>query len=78
MHQPKPNPIPLTNVINAEARTSSDSVRNLFCTEYEGCLNLAVKRGWPSFSCQECPLFAGGVNNWDNQMTGYASRRKVA
>ncbi len=75
MNQPMPNPIPLTNVINSESRTGSDSVRNLFCPEYEGCLNLAVKRGWPSFSCQECPLFAGEMNTWDNQMTSYATQR---
>ena len=75
MNSPKPNPIPLMNVINAESRVGTEQVRNLCCPEYGCCLNLAVKKGWPSFSCQECPLFAGGMDTWDTQMTSYATQR---
>jgi hypothetical protein len=78
MNQPKPNPTPLPNVINAESRTGSEAIRNLFCPDYENCLNMAVKRGWPSFSCQECALFAGGADTWDQQMEGYATQRRFA
>ncbi|RMG10952.1 MAG: hypothetical protein D6729_18710 [Deltaproteobacteria bacterium] len=78
MNQLKPNPTPLTNVINAESRTGSEDIRNLFCPEYENCLNVAVKKGWPSFSCQECPMFAGGMDTWEDQMESYATQRRVA
>ena len=77
MNQPKPNPVPLPSVLNAESRTGPESVRNLFCPEYENCLNVAVKRGWASFSCQECPLFTGGLDNWDKQMVDYATQRRL-
>ncbi len=30
--------------------------RNLYCPEYDDCLELAAKAGWRSFSCEHCPL----------------------
>lgn len=32
--------------------------RNLFCPEYDECLDIAVSGGWTSWSCERCPLAA--------------------
>jgi hypothetical protein len=31
------------------------------CAKYDGCLDLAVRRRWTSWTCQRCPLFAVAV-----------------
>lgn len=28
--------------------------RELFCIHYNSCLNVALARGWPGFTCREC------------------------
>jgi hypothetical protein len=35
--------------------------RAVHCPEYDGCLDLAVRRRWTSWTCQRCPLFAVAV-----------------
>lgn len=30
--------------------------RNVYCPEYDDCLEVAAKAGWRSFSCEHCPL----------------------
>lgn len=37
--------------------------RNYFCRLYSDCLNTAIKRKWPSFSCVGCEDFV--PVNWD-------------
>jgi hypothetical protein len=32
--------------------------RSLFCPEYDDCLEIAVSGGWPSWSCEHCPVAA--------------------
>jgi hypothetical protein len=32
--------------------------RNLNCNHYDNCLDEAVRRGWQSFTCIKCPLYA--------------------
>lgn len=57
----KPCPTDLPQTINPEAgprRPGVETHRNLNCQYYDTCLDLAVKRGWPSFSCLKCPLNA--------------------
>lgn len=54
-----PNPVELPAPINPEGglRQSVESHRNLFCANYDGCLDEAVKRGWNSFTCVRCALY---------------------
>jgi hypothetical protein len=32
--------------------------RSLACPEYDQCLDISYRRGWPSWTCQRCPDFA--------------------
>jgi len=32
--------------------------RNLFCPNYDPCLDLALAERWPSWTCARCPLFS--------------------
>ena len=52
----KPSPTELTAPINPDRGV--DGQRNLFCTHYDGCLDEAVKRGWNSWGCSRCGLYA--------------------
>ncbi len=37
---------------------SCDEVRrNVFCRNYGECLNLAIHKRWPGFSCQNCESY---------------------
>lgn len=57
----KPFPTELQNTINPEPSGKHASVefqRNLFCGHYDDCLDEAVKKGWNSFTCVRCPLYA--------------------
>ncbi len=37
---------------------SCDQVkRNVFCKNYNECLNLAISKKWPGFSCQQCESY---------------------
>jgi hypothetical protein len=52
----KPYPSELTAPINPDRGVEGH--RNLFCSYYDGCLDEAVKKGWNSWSCTHCDLFA--------------------
>ena len=57
----KPFPTELPQSINPEAgpkRAGVETHRNLNCNHYDNCLDEAVRRGWQSFSCMKCPLYA--------------------
>jgi len=57
----KPCPSDLPQTINPEAgpkRAGVESHRNLNCHHYDNCLDEAVRRGWQSFTCARCPLYA--------------------
>jgi len=47
-------PVELRAVLRPDALVESH--RNLDCTRYDHCLDEAVQRGWPSWSCARCPL----------------------
>ncbi|MFL5348835.1 MAG: hypothetical protein ACJ8AT_28900 [Hyalangium sp.] len=49
-----PCPTPLPSAIREEEAVEAQ--RNLFCSLYDRCLHLAVKRGWDGWSCRHCPL----------------------
>jgi len=37
---------------------SCDEVRrNVFCMHYGECLNMAIRKRWPGFSCQNCESY---------------------
>jgi hypothetical protein len=57
----KPCPTELPQSINPEAgpkRLGVEHHRNLDCAHYDNCLDEAVRRGWQSFTCIKCPLYA--------------------
>jgi hypothetical protein len=57
----KPFPTDLPQTINPEAgpkRAGVETHRNLNCNQYDKCLDEAVRRGWQSFTCVKCPLYA--------------------
>ncbi len=57
----KPCPADLPQTINPEAgpkKPGVESHRNLNCHHYDNCLDEAVRRGWQSFTCAKCPLYA--------------------
>ena len=57
----KPLPTDLPQTINPEAgpkRAGVETHRNLNCAHYDNCLDEAVKKGWQSFTCAKCPLYA--------------------
>ena len=57
----KPCPTDLPQTINPEAgpkRAGVEVHRNLNCAHYDHCLDEAVRRGWQSFTCVKCPLYA--------------------
>jgi hypothetical protein len=49
-----PCPSPLPSALRDEQTVEIQ--RNLFCPNYDGCLHLAVKRGWDGWTCRHCPL----------------------
>lgn len=48
-----PRPSPLQRTI---PETAVDRHRDVWCRHYDGCLDVAVRRGWSSWSCASCPL----------------------
>ena len=60
----KPFPSELQNTINPEGGGRHAAVefqRHLFCNQYDDCLNEAVKKGWNSFTCVRCAVFAAAT-----------------
>ncbi len=50
----------LKPVTTALQFTVEDVILHRFfdCVNYDECLDLAVRKKWPNFSCQECPIWA--------------------
>ncbi len=71
----KPCPTELTAPINPDRDVEGH--RNLFCGLYDACLDEAVKRGWNSWTCVRCQMFALqaplGVG-----LESYATQRRLA
>jgi len=83
----KPFPTELQATINPEPSGKHSSVefqRNLFCGHYDDCLDEAVKKGWNSFTCVRCPLYAvaEGANMAKDEVRKgieiYATQRRLA
>lgn len=77
----KPFPTELQNTINPEPSGRSatvESLRNLFCNHYDGCLDEAVKKGWNSFTCVRCPMYTVGNQDLQEQgLEAYATQRRM-
>jgi hypothetical protein len=44
--------------VRYSAVESCDKVRrNVFCRSYSDCLNLAIRKKWPGFSCERCTSY---------------------
>jgi hypothetical protein len=71
----KPYPSELAAPINPDRGVEGH--RNLFCSYYDGCLDEAVKKGWNSWSCTRCELFAVQPNVEEGLET-YATQRRLA
>ncbi len=71
-----PNPSPLSQLIRSETVVSGH--RSLYCFHYDGCLDVAVKHDWDSWSCERCSLFqveAGPAGPRDHA-TSFANDRR--
>ncbi len=71
----KPTPSELTAPINPDRGVEGH--RNLFCGHYDLCLDEAVKKGWNSWTCARCQLFALQPNVAAG-LESYATQRRVA
>lgn len=49
-----PNPTALRSLVKHE---EVEKHRSLSCTEYDGCLDVVLRRAWRSWSCVRCVLF---------------------
>jgi hypothetical protein len=70
----KPCPSELTAPINPDRGVEGH--RNLFCNYYDGCLDEAVKKGWNSWSCTRCDLFALQPEV-EQGLESYATQRRL-
>ncbi len=66
----KPRPTELKVPIGPDRRIEEH--RNLFCAQYDGCLDEAVKQGWNGWTCAQCNLFAVAPAP---RLADYAERR---
>jgi hypothetical protein len=48
-----PNPTALPSLVSEE---DVGEQRSLFCTEYDDCLDLAIRQRWSSWTCMRCTL----------------------
>jgi hypothetical protein len=71
----KPTPSELTAPINPERGVEGH--RNLFCGNYDACLDEAVKRAWNSWTCTRCIQFAVQPQI-ESSIESYATQRRVA
>jgi hypothetical protein len=39
------------------AENSEEVRRNVFCQKYGDCLDYAIRKRWPGFSCQDCESY---------------------
>jgi hypothetical protein len=72
----KPCPTELAAPINPDRGVEGQ--RNLYCSFYDGCLDEAVKKGWNSWSCTRCQLFAlEAEDDLEGGVEAYATQRRA-
>lgn len=52
--RPEPMPVPAPQIYHP---AHADGVRQLFCTRYNACLDVAFASRWEGFSCSDCAAF---------------------
>lgn len=75
----RPSPSELPSSINPEnnsKRQGVESHRKLFCGHYDDCLGHAVLKGWNSWTCTRCPLYALSPEV-EAGLEGYATQRRT-
>lgn len=70
-----PTPAELTAPINPDRGVEGH--RNLFCGNYDSCLDEAVKQSWNSWTCTRCSLFAIQPQI-ESSIESYATQRRLA
>ena len=76
----RPSPTELESAINPEnsgKRQGVEAHRKLFCSHYDDCLDEAVVKGWNSWTCTLCPLYAVSPEV-EGGLEGYATQRRNA
>lgn len=53
-----------------------DRHRNLYCHQYERCLDHAISQGWESWSCMQCPLMHSEAHGPTAHQFAFAGRRE--
>lgn len=71
----KPCPTELTAPINPDRGVEGH--RNLFCGYYDACLDEAVKKGWNSWTCVRCQMFAVAATV-EVGLESYATQRRLS
>jgi len=52
--------------------TSNQVRRNVFCRNYGDCLDQAIKKKWPGFSCDDCIAYEREMLDGDQLSDDYA------
>lgn len=68
-----PMPCPTELELPIRNEHDVDAHRNLYCKQYDRCLDFSVQRGWASFSCHTCVFFPCQENA--PQVRDFAERR---
>ena len=71
----QPSPAELTAPINPHRGVEGHP--NHFCAFYDPCLDEAVKRGWNSWTCTRCSMFAVQPQV-ESSLESYATQRRIA
>ncbi|CAM4526600.1 hypothetical protein HRD49_38445 [Corallococcus exiguus] len=53
---PQPRPTKFHLPLRADTFSIEDH-RNVHCRFYGGCIDVAVRQDWESFTCAKCPMF---------------------
>jgi hypothetical protein len=49
-----PAPVAMEGALRTDEEVARH--RRLYCSHYDGCLDLSVREAWGGFSCLQCPL----------------------
>jgi hypothetical protein len=69
------NPTKLRSALKHE---DVEKHRSLSCTEYDGCLDVVLRRSWSGWSCARCQLFPFSRERQAAEVRHAAVERHVA
>ncbi len=59
--------------VRSMAVENSEKIRrNVFCRKYGDCLDYAIRKRWPGFSCQDCESYEQETLNREELNDDYA------